>query len=73
MQIYAITQQWRQQVVDRVGGEELLTTATTGFGHLPFCDGVPVGTPADLTQGVPVVIDRTGPTLYAFIGAWVAL
>lgn len=73
MQIYASTQQWRTQVVDRVGGTALLTTATTGYGHIPKCVGVPTGIPADLTQGVPVVIDSTGPTLYAYIGRWVAL
>ena len=73
MQIYASTQQWRTQVVDKVGGTVLLTTATDGYGHIPACVGVPTGIPSDLTNGVPVVIDTSGPTLYAYIGGWVAL
>lgn len=73
LQIYSKTEQWRTQVRDRVGGELLDVAATSGFGHIPECVGVPVGVPADLTSGIPVVIDSTGPTLYAYIGGWVAL
>ena len=57
---------------------ELAPNATTGFLHIPTCDGVPTGTPATVVAGsAPLVINRAGARgsrLYAYLGgAWVAL
>ena len=73
LQIYAPQQNWRKQVVARLGsgGTALATTATTGFAFIPSCAGVPTGVPVAQAGLVPMVIDSTDNRLYFYSGgAW---
>ncbi len=50
---------------------ELATTATSGFVHIPSCNGTPTGTPTTYTGTVPMVYDRANNVLYVYSGgAW---
>ncbi len=73
LQIYNPQQNWRKQVVDRLGAAdaELATDATSGFTYVPSCNGVPTGIP-DVKAGLlPMVIDRSNNRLYFYSsGAW---
>lgn len=52
----------------------IATTATAGFDRFPSCAGTPTGTPDDLTQGIPVVLDTTNNVFYYYAGAaWNAI
>lgn len=73
LQIYAPQQNWRKQVVNRLGagGAALATTATDGFLYVPTCAGVPTGVPTTLTGYAALVVDSTDNRLYFFSnGAW---
>lgn len=47
----------------------LATNATEGFTRLPSTAGAPTGVPADLTQGIPTVIDTTNNKLYSYFNS----
>ena len=73
LQIYAPQQNWRKQVVNRLGagGAALATTATTGFMYVPTCAGVPTGVPTAITGYAAIVVDSTDNRLYFYSsGAW---
>lgn len=54
----------------RSTGTELGTTTTTGFAHIPSCNGAPSGVPATiLTGAVPMIWDRANLQLYIYTGA----
>jgi hypothetical protein len=53
-----------------IGAGALATTATTGFGFLPTCAGVPTGAPQALPGFAPCVFDTTNNKLWIYNGAW---
>ena len=56
-----------------IGQGTLATNATTGFGFLPTCAGIPTGVPVITpTQAgyVPVVFDTTNNKIWIYNGAW---
>ena len=58
-------------VVGDVFSSSLALSGTNGFANLPGVTGVPTGTPNDVSGGIPVVIDITDGTIYAYYGtAW---
>ncbi len=73
LQIFAPQQNWRKQVVDRLGAgtAALDTTATDGFAYVPSCAGPPTGTPIVKAGLLPIVIDSTNHKLYFFSGSWI--
>jgi len=59
-------------VVVGIATTSLGTTATTGFFHLPTCNGAPTGVAQTVGAGVvPMVVDVTNNRLYVRIaGTW---
>ena len=53
-----------------IGQGTLATTATTGFGFLPTCAGIPTGVPIAQTGYVPMVFDTTNNKIWIYNGAW---
>ncbi len=76
LQIFAPQQNWRKQVVDRLGAgtAALATTATDGFLYIPSMPGSPTGTPVAKDGLLPLVIDSTNNRLLFYSsGAWRAV
>ncbi len=76
LQIYNPQQNWRKQVVDRLGAGSaaLATDATDGFLYVPSMAGSPTGTPATKPGLLPIVIDSTNNRLLFYSsGAWRAV
>lgn len=75
LQIYAPQQNWRKQVVNRLGaGIELATDATDGFLYIPSMPGTPTGTPVTKDGLLPIVIDSLNNRLLFYSnGAWRAV
>lgn len=73
LQIYAPQQNWRKQIVDRLGagGSALATTATEGFTYVPTCAGVPTGVPDAKTGLAAVIVDTSNNRIYFYSnGSW---
>lgn len=51
------------------------TNATTGFFFITSCAGTPTGAPADSSNRVPIIFDRTNNLLYVYkpSGGWTAI
>lgn len=56
----------------RAAGSALLTTATDGYLHIPFCAGAPTGVPTNI-GGVALVFDATNNRLYVYDSGWLSV
>lgn len=73
LQIYNATQNWRKQVVARLGNgaAALAADATTGFMYVPTVAGTPTGIPDASLGFAPIVVDSINNLLYFYSnGAW---
>ncbi len=50
--------------------DQLSTSATDGFLHIPSCNGSPTGTPTSYGSAIPMVYDATNDIPWFYNGSW---
>lgn len=50
--------------------DQLSTSSTDGFFHVPSCNGTPIGTPTQYGAAVPMVYDTTNNMPWFYNGSW---
>ncbi len=53
-----------------INSNQLSTSATDGFLHIPSCSGSPVGTPSNYGAAIPMVYDTTNNIPWFYNGSW---